>query len=56
MTRYDSRNPGLYQRVQYSKGGTSRKYWDYRDECVFNCLEIIWKGFITVDRTASPWW
>lgn len=46
ITQCDLPYPDLSQRTQYSKGGISRKYWDYRDECVFNCLEIIWKGFI----------
>jgi len=41
MTRYNSLYPGLSQRVQYGKGGISRKYWDYRDECVFNYLGIL---------------
>jgi len=92
ITQCDLPYPDLSQRTQYSKGGISRKYWDYRDQRIFsyiknerrildigcgegitlqkilhrllgkklfvilNCLEIIWKGFVTVPRTTSPWW
>jgi len=39
MTEYDSLYPGLSQRVQYGKGGISRKYWDYRDQRIFSYIK-----------------
>lgn len=39
IARYDSPYPGLSQRVQYGKGGISRKYWDYRDESIFSYIK-----------------
>lgn len=39
MNQYNSLYPGLSQRVQYGKGGISRKYWDYRDQRIFSYIK-----------------
>ena len=39
MIQARERKVTLSQRTQYSKGGISRKYWDYRDECILSYIK-----------------